>query len=285
MHDGHLSRSFVRASWLPAVALVPWVLIGCGADLYESRLDNTRVLFAHMELLNEHLLGKWTDPENAASLRVPLQFGLLAPPAPADKPAQPQGKPAEGAEGEGTDEEVHDDRQPAYLNLELPGLRGAFQARVKYIAPNNQETVGDAWLYVMTNHEFADRPEQAKEFNHEFIKDVAEAIQMAPPAAEAYESVRYPANAKGGQFVTPVRYTFVRIEPSEEIDGMLREFAVYMYEQGDVRAIVLFVLPQHVATSERFGERLPLCLETLEVSDRLNPASGGVGGTPSPSGF
>ena len=108
----------------------------------------------------------------------------------------------------------------------------------------------------MTNHEFADRPEQAKEFNHEFIKDVAEALQMAPPAAEAYETVRYPA--KVGQFVTPVRYTLVRIEPAEEIDGMLREFAIYMYEQGDVRAIVLLVLPQHVATSERFGERLPL---------------------------
>src|SRR4029077_13056112 len=149
------------------------------------------------------------------------------------------------------------------------GLRGAFQAKVKYVAPGNQEVVGDAWLYVMTNHEFADRPDQAKEFNHEFIKDVAEALQMAPPATEAYETVRYPA--KVGQFVTPVRYTLVRIEPSDEIDGMLREFAIYMYEQGDVRAIVLFVLPQHVATSERFGERLPLCLETLEVSDRLNP--------------
>jgi hypothetical protein len=46
-----------------------------------------------------------------------------------------------------------------------------------------------------------------------------------------------------------------------------------MYEQGGVQAIVLFVLPQHVATSERFGERLPLCLETLEVSERLSPVS------------
>jgi hypothetical protein len=273
-----------RRCLLLAVTSGSLFLIGCGAELYESRLDNTRVLFAHMELLNEHLLGKWTDPENAASLRVPLQFGLLAPPAPADKPAQPQGKPAEGEEGEATDEEVHDDRQPAYLNIELPGLRGAFQAKVKYIAPSNQETVGDAWLYVMTNHEFADRPEQAKEFNHEFIKDLAEALQMAPPAAEAYETVRYPA--KVGQFVTPVRYTFVRIEPAEEIDGMLREFSVYMYEQGDVRAIVLFVLPQHVATSERFGERLPLCLETLEVSDRLNAMTGAGGsGTTQPSSF
>src|SRR5258707_14858447 len=119
MHDGHFRRMFLRRCCLPAVALVPGLLIGCGAELYETRLDNTRVLFAHMELLNEHLLGKWTDPENAASLRVPLQFGLLAPPAPSDKPAQPQGKPAEGEEGAGAEDEVHDDRQPAYLNLEL----------------------------------------------------------------------------------------------------------------------------------------------------------------------
>src|SRR5438105_12534899 len=121
MHDGHLCRTFVRRCLLLAVALVPWLLIGCGTELYESRLDNTRILFAHMELLNEHLLQKWTDPENAVSLRAPLQFALLAPPAPIEKPAQPQGKPAEGEEGEGTEEEVHDDRQPAYLNLELPG--------------------------------------------------------------------------------------------------------------------------------------------------------------------
>jgi hypothetical protein len=59
-----------------------------------------------------------------------------------------------------------------------------------------------------------------------------------------------------------------------------------MYEQADVRAIVLFVLPQHVVTSERFGERLPLCLETLEVADRVNPVTGGtVGGTAAPTQF
>src|SRR5881392_2655927 len=84
-----LSKLGCRCCLLPAVALVPWLLIGCGTELYESRLDNTRILFAHMELLNEHLLGKWTDPENAVSLRVPLQFALLAPPPPVEKPAQP----------------------------------------------------------------------------------------------------------------------------------------------------------------------------------------------------
>ena len=283
MPDGGLRLFRIGRVFLPIAALAP-LLVGCGAELYESRLDNTRVLFAHMELLNEHLLGKWTDPENAASLRVPLQFALLAPPAPAAKPAQPPGKPAEGDDGEGAEEEVHDDRQPAYLNVELPGLRGAFQARLKYITPGNQETVGDGWLYVMTNHELADRPEQAREFGHEFIKDLSEALQIAPPPPEAYETVRFPA--KVGQFVTPVKYTLVRIEPGEEIDGMPREFSIYMYEQAGVRAIVLFVLPQHVATAERFGERVPLCLETLEVADRVSPvAGGGVGGTTPPAGF
>jgi hypothetical protein len=263
------------------IAIIPFVLAlaWCGADLYEERLGNTRILFAHMQLLNEHLQGRWTDPETGVSLRPPLQFGLLAPPVKPQKPVDAQGKPVDG-EADAEEEEVHDDRQPKYLNVELPGLRGAFQAKVKYIGDNNLDTVADAWLYVMTNHDLADQIEQAKSFNQDFVKSLAEAAHTSLPAPETFESLRFPA--KVGAFVKPVKYTGVTINPTEFIDGAARQFSLYLYEQGDIQVVVLFVLPQNVATAERLSERIPLCLETLEVpGDRLSlPSSGNIGGGP-----
>jgi len=272
------------------LAMLPLALIlaGCGADLYEERLGNTRILFAHMQLLNEHLQGRWTDPETGVSLRPPLQFGLLAPPVKPQKATDAQGKPADGEAGNDTEEEeIHDDRQPKYLNVELPGLRGAFQAQIKYIGDNNLDAVGDAWLYVMTNHDLAEQVEQAKTFNQDFVKSLAEAAHVSPPEADKFESIEYPRVPKrmpgvpsSGPFVKPVKYTAVTINPPEAIDGMERQFSLYLHEQGDIQVIVLFVLPQNVATSERFSERIPLCLETLEVAgDRLSlPSPGNIGG-------
>src|SRR5260370_17238989 len=167
-----------------------------------------------MQLLTEHLQGRWTDPETGAGLRPPLQFGLLAPPVKPQKPADAQGKPADG-EADAEEEEVHDDRQPKYLNVELPGLRGAFQARVKFIGDNNLDTVGDAWLYVMTNHDLADQIEQAKSFNQDFLKSLAEAAHTSLPAPEPFESLPFPA--KVAAFEKPVKYTAVAFNPPESI--------------------------------------------------------------------
>src|SRR5260370_19385036 len=178
-----------------------------------------------MQLLTEHLQGRWTDPETGAGLRPPLQFGLLAPPVKPQKPADAQGKPADG-EADAEEEEVHDDRQPKYLTVELPGLRGAFQASVKYIADNNLDSVGDAWLYVMTNHDLADQIEQAKSFNQDFVKSLAEAAHVSPPSPETFESLRFPA--KVGAFVKPVKYTGVPFNSPEAIDVMTRQVSLYL---------------------------------------------------------
>jgi hypothetical protein len=52
-----------------------------------------------------------------------------------------------------------------------------------------------------------------------------------------------------------------------------------MYEQNDIQVVVLFVLPQGIDSSEKLEtERIPLCLETLEVfGTKLTLPTGGSG--------
>jgi hypothetical protein len=274
------------ASWRrPVVAMLPLAalaLAGCGGELYEERLANTQILFAHEALLQEHLQGEWTDAENGIALRVPLKFEMLPPPVRPEPAANPAGDEGEKAPEE--EVEVIDDRQPKYLNVELPGLRGAFQAKIKVIGDNNAETEGDAWMYVMSNQDLADKTDEAKDFSMSFVKTLAGALQLSAPANEDFETARFPARV--GTFVKPLKYTAVVLKPEENIAGLARQFSLYMHENNEVQVIVLFVLPQSVDGAEKFTERIPLCLETLKVgADRLvhKTPGGGGGATPKES--
>lgn len=269
-----------REYWLTA-ALGAVLLAGCGAEAYEKRLGNTKLLFAHMELVNQNLQPTWGDPETGVSLRAPLQFALLPAPVKAaadpaaekqkaangDANKQAEGEPAAMEDEEESDEEVPDDRQPAYINIGLPGLRGAFKATVKMIAENNANADGEAFLYVLTNHDLAEKPEEAKEFEKEFIKTLTETLHVSVDPDKDWRDEKFPLGdpATNG-FVSPVKYRNVTVTPPEEIAGYTRQFSVYMYEQGDIQVIVLFVLPADTDTSENLTKRIPLVLETLAVS-------------------
>ena len=291
-----------RRDWWWAAALAALVLAGCGAEAYEKRLGNTKILFAHMDLLNQNLQGTWSDPETGVSLRAPLQFALLPPPVkPAADPAAAKNKPAvkaAGAEGEAAameeeeaaEEEIIDDRQPEYINIALPGLRGAFKATVKMIADKNASPEGEAFLYVLTNHDLAEKPEEAKEFEQQFIKNLTETLHVSVDPDTGWRDEKYPpGEAAVNGFVTPMKYRNVTVTPPEEIAGYTRQFSAYMYEQADIQVIVLFVLPADTDTSENLTKRIPLVLETLGVSgSKLTlPSKGfsGPAGGAAPSAF
>ncbi len=142
-------------------------LAGCGSALYEERLAKTRLLYAHIDLLNDNLQAKWVDPQTGAGQRVPLQFAVQPP------PVKPEPVPGEEPK-EDEEEEVLDDRQPKYLNVELPGLRGAFEAGVKVLGENNVVVDDKAWIYVLTNHDLYEQPEQAKSFNQYVVSNAGQ---------------------------------------------------------------------------------------------------------------
>jgi hypothetical protein len=265
---------------LALVLAAPFLLAGCGAEAYEQRLGNTKKLFEHMELVNQNLQGTWSDPGTGVGLRVPLQFEVL--PAPVrTEPDPAQKNAADGGEDNGAEdaEEVPDDRQPDYMNIGLPGLRGAFRATVKMFAGNNASAQGEAFLYVMTNHDLADRPEQAREFEVEFVKTLCEALHTSADSERDWRKDRFPAGdpANNG-FVQPLEYKTVTLTSSEDIAGYVRQFSAYMFDQGEIQVILLFALPADTDTSENFQKRIPLCLETLSVSgSRLTlPVKGGA---------
>ena len=285
-----------RREWLMATALAAVLLAGCGAEAYDQRLGNTKLMFAHLEFLNQNLQGTWGDPETGVGLRVPLQFVLLPPPVRAE-PDPAANKPAGAANGgaanedvggepaamgeveeeEGSDE-VPDDRQPKFINIGLPGLRGAFRATVKMIAENNKTSEGEAFLYVLTNHNLADQPEQAKEFEQEFIKILTESLHVSIDPKDWRDDQIPPGDPANNGFVRPLKYKNVTVTPAEDIAGYTRQFSAYMFDQGDIQVIVLFVLPANTDSSENFTKRIPLCLETLSVSgNKLSlPMKGGA---------
>ena len=167
-----------------ACAMASLLLAGCGAEAYERRLGNTKLLFAHMDVVNSNLQAStWSDPETGVSLRAPLQFAVLPPPVKAAPEAETaKQKPSEAAKGEPAEEEedeeeeLPDDRQPSYINLGLPGLRGAFKATVKMISTGKATPDGEAFLYVMSNHDLAENPDEAKEFKNEFVKNLTDTL-------------------------------------------------------------------------------------------------------------
>lgn len=247
-------------------------IAGCGGEIYQQRLDNTKKLFAHLELLNAHLHQYWGDPQTGARLRIPLQFSMIPPPVPT-KSAGTDGEPAEP-------EPVIDDRQPKFLNVELPGLRGAFFAKMNLVDPSAASVDPYGFIYVLTNHHLYDMPDKAREFHTDLVATLSDTLRTGVKP-EDWRDEKFPL--KVGTFADTVRYKSVVLSPSEMIGGLERQFSVYMFDQGDVRVAVLFVLPNDVNASEKMTDRIPLCLETLRVQgDKLvaptvAPAGSGTG--------
>jgi hypothetical protein len=280
---------FARAPRIALLAAGVLLLVGCGAELYEQRLANTKLLYAHMDLLNQNLQGAWNDPSVGVQMRIPLQFAMLAPPAQAEtkagagKPAAEAGEDMEQQEEETT--EAIDDRQPEYINVELPGLRGAFRARVKVLGQSNTLEDGDAYMYVLTNHDEADSPERAQDFEKDLVNTLTEAVHESVTADEWHEE-KFPP--RPGSFVKPVPYRTVTITPSEEIAGLVRQFMIYVYQQGEIHVVVMFVVPRDIDAAEHMFERIPLCLETLEVTPGTKlwrPTTGAAAPVPGGTSF
>jgi hypothetical protein len=258
----------------------PWEVLlllggfGCGSEDYQDRLDTTSRYFASLELQDNNLHGAWNDPATTISLRVPKQFAELSGPTPNPSEASGQnegsGENAATESGGSTDEEdiPPDPRQPGFLTIPLPGLRGAFRASLAVVGENGRSATGAGYLYVLSNHHLAGNPEMAAKFQSETIRELAAALDVSLKP-ESSRDITLPQRPDA--FLKPVPYTEVELEPEEQPDEMAREFGVatrfslYSHSQGDVQVILLWVLPRDLDTGEKMSVRRPLCLESLRI--------------------
>lgn len=270
----------IRAAMLALFASAPLLLTGCGTEIYESRVENTKKLFAHMELLDGQLHNDWVDDAVGVRLRLPLQFAMI--PASAAQGGSLGGTASSGTAAPAAS--TGDDRQPKYMNIELPGLRGAFLAKLKIIAANGASTTEDGFVYVLTNHHLANAGSSAGTFSRDVVALLSQTLRVAVnPADERQE--RFPR--ADGTFAQVVNYRSLVLNPKEPVFGVERQFSIYMYEQGGIQTIVLFALPKDVDGAERLTDRIPLCLETLRVSGEklAAPAAGSAPANAKSVGF
>lgn len=269
-------RAPVRPWGFPWAAMLVVLGTGCGSEDYQDRLDTTSRYFASLELQDANLHGAWTDPATTVSLRVPKQFAELPGPTQpsAEGSLSPQGTPQEdGTNAEGTDNEAADDppdpRQPGFLTIPLPGLRGAFRAPVSVVGENGRSATGAGYLYVLTNHHLAGNPDLAARFHSDTLGELTAALDVSLQPDNSRD-ITLPQRPDA--FQKPITYTEVELEPQDQPDEMAREFGVATrfsvdsHSDGEVQVILLWVLPRDLDTGEKMAVRRPLCLESLRIA-------------------
>ena len=262
---------------LGCLALLGCLAAGCGSQTYQQRLDETELRFRYLAKLDANLDTKWSHPEGLFDVRVPLQFEeSLAPPKPK---LDEEGNPIE------PDEPVVDPRQPKFLDVELPGLVAAWKGKVE-LASGKKAKLAPCYMYVLSNHDLwkENQQSEARSFSTDVSELLFSALGKELPLPDQWDTPRYPV-AKG--YVKQKNFASPATPPDKVIDGVATNFSLFLYHagkefEGGVRAVqvaVLFVIPNEIdSRREQFDQRIPLCLETLNVAEQLAVPTGNSSG-------
>lgn len=241
-------------------------LAGCGSRVYELRLEETKKYFAFLQRQNDLLDKPWRDPDSGIELRAPKQLKLL--PGPSGPPA------GEGSDGAA----IRDPRQPDYVELELPGLAGAWMGLVAANVDGLESSV-PCYFYVLSNQQLLRQTgasQEAAEFQDEVVSRITAALKVDPPTDNQWSSEQFP---RGDSYVPKKEFHWIRLSPAEPIKNVPTDFYIYEHQSGNVRVSLVFVLPQQMNSSEPLNQAIPVCLETLNVPQDLPGASSGGGST------
>lgn len=256
------SRQVVRAAMTAALL----GLSGCGYQVYERRLEETRKYFTYLEKLDANLGPAYRDG-SIEELRPPLGFRFVPPPA-----------PVKNELGE-LEEPVVDPRQPNYLLIEFPGLIATWEAVFDILTGEGRER-RPGYLYALSNAALLNTdPELAADFTRSVLIQLADALripQLDPASAVPEE---YP---RAKTYTVPNRFEVYRF-PADQIfiDNVQHTVEVYVHRQNEVQFLLVLILPAGIDSNVRLSERIPLMLERLKVSPkrqapkRAGPAASG----------
>ena len=259
---------------LPAVPFLPVCGVlacvgtaGCGGESYSRDLKaNTVPYFELQRDLNANLAGPWES--RGISLRVPQSFTLVPPPpAPTDEESEDEYY-----------EPPRDERQPAYLARDLPGLRAAWR-----FGGGAGESAGERWLYVLDSSDLEDDPVEPglepTELPLEVVDRFCETLNLTTPSPEAYVDARFPQAPR--PFAPPVSYLTPPEALTGDIDGVEHTVEVYLHEDGGRNVLLVLVAPTETLTADRgLTTARDLMLQTLDVSNARSaaPTAGGRSG-------
>lgn len=242
--------SIMRHFGIPCFAMLVLLLGGCFEAEYERRLKTANGYFSHQELLDARLANVWFG--NGVTFRVPKAYQVIPPP---ELPAAEEG-------GEQSDAKpAVDPRQPDFLEMDLPGLTGAWKATV---TSDNREAT--AYTYLLVNP-----TEITGKMLEDFFKEVK--VTLEP---EDWRNESFPLQS---DFVVPVQYQSLDKESEREVAGIKMRYKIYRHQAGGSEALVMFVLPSRM--TDTMLDDIPFSLETLRVegggsssTTNITPGSG-----------
>ncbi|MFO1021515.1 MAG: hypothetical protein U0903_12585 [Planctomycetales bacterium] len=246
---------------------------GCFVEKYEARLQQTVTLFRHDQTLNENLDNVWAA--NGVSLRVPVPYALIPPPAPepAEKPDAPRR----------FNPRAVDKRQPTYLKMELPGLLGAWECKVRAPAgdvPSYIYVLGNQFLLAGGTGPNRLAPDK---FQADLLKRLTETLGLKLSEKD-WRTEEFPRESLVADYLPRVSYQSTVLEPPNPVAGRRLRFRVYTTNKQDVQLVIIFVVPADVDNANRLYQQFDMCLETLQVDPgsyaARSAAPAAAGGSP-----
>lgn len=249
MNSFSMSGLSRHAAIMLSVVVACIVSAGCGSRKYEERLGATVTFFDHMHLLNKQLKEPFRDQESNIQIRPPRGFAVV--PAP---------KPMENEEGELVWPEL-DDRQPVFLDADLPGMIAAWKLKVTADL-KNESASAEAHMLIFSN--LGPLPEGGiPAYSVETLGMIGRELGVDLTEGSLHDE-SFPKNSSEG-FVPQVFYKARTITSERLIDGLTTEFSIYLYRNGDDQVFVMFVMPKNVSGRGSLLDQIELSLQTLKV--------------------
>lgn len=276
--------STARRMWLCGCVLAMGA-VGCGVDLYEQRLKQSKDYYNYLEKIELNLGPKWSDGRAVEMIRVPKQFQPI--PAPV---------PVKNENGEDEYPAV-DPRQPNYLNLLFPPaqLVGAWEAPFTVQVSDGSTDTRNGYIYVLSNYWMflGEDPAIALTFAPAIVQLVGDALDdhIPPDKLTNPEVALHP---KPGRYLPASSYSVFTFQPkpitlrtAERDTTVNYTFTMYMKQNGNIQAIVLVVLPDAISAQEKLVDRIPMMLENFNITkNEPKPSAASGGAAPSnPAGF
>ncbi len=245
-----------------ALSGVMLLIFGCGYAEYETRLGESKKYYAYLDRIEQSLAPKWSLTGNLMELRVPKQFAQI-PPAPPVKTEDGKLEPA-----------AIDPRQPDYLNLQLPGMFGAWESPLQIAKGGGTTETRKGYIYALSNYwEFAgENATDAPAFVETLKAQLAENLKIVPVDDQPQTHPKVmPA------YQPQLTYNVCNFK-GKNINGTNYTFEVYSRNQGSIIGVLVVALPEGIDMQQKINERIPMMLESFNFTSA--PPKPGAGNAP-----